>query len=82
MAVDGGGAHGTPLTLPSSVSGLSQTYLLRLVLTDAHGTEVSRNVYSLSTRPDTLDWDGTTWYHTPTTAAPTSRGSPRWHRSR
>ncbi|MFF8908361.1 glycoside hydrolase family 2 protein [Streptomyces olivaceoviridis] len=74
VAVDGGGAHGTPLTLPSSVSGLSQTYLLRLVLTDAHGTEVSRNVYWLSTRPDTLDWDGTTWYHTPTTSYADMKG--------
>ncbi|MEW2515913.1 sugar-binding domain-containing protein [Streptomyces sp. NPDC046870] len=68
VAVDGGGAHGTPLTLPSSVSGLARTYLLRLVLTDADGTEVSRNVYWLSTRPDTLNWNGTTWYHTPTTS--------------
>ncbi|MGW3464308.1 exo-beta-D-glucosaminidase, partial [Streptomyces olivaceoviridis] len=74
VAVDGGGAHGTPLTLPSSVSGLSRTYLLRLVLTDAHGTEVSRNVYWLSTRPDTLDWDGTTWYHTPTTSYADMKG--------
>ncbi|MES4892924.1 sugar-binding domain-containing protein [Streptomyces sp. NPDC096012] len=68
VAVDGDGAHATPLTLPSSVSGLSRTYLLRLVLTGPDGKEVSRNVYWLSTRPDTLDWNGTTWYYTPTTA--------------
>ncbi|MEV7814298.1 sugar-binding domain-containing protein [Streptomyces flaveolus] len=74
VAVDGDGAHGTPLTLPSSVSGLSRTYLLRLVLTDADGTEVSRNVYWLSTRPDTLDWNGTTWYHTPTTSYADMKG--------
>lgn len=74
VTVDGGGAHGTPLTLPSSVSGLSPTYLLRLVLTDADGTEVSRNVYWLSTRPDTLDWNGTTWYHTPTTSYADMKG--------
>ncbi|MEU6590148.1 exo-beta-D-glucosaminidase [Streptomyces sp. NPDC046881] len=67
VTVDGGGAHGATLTLPSSVAGLARTYLLRLVLTDADGTEVSRNVYWLSTRADTLDWNGTTWYHTPTT---------------
>ncbi|UFR06446.1 exo-beta-D-glucosaminidase [Streptomyces sp. Go40/10] len=67
VTVDGDGAHGTALTLPSSVSGLARTYLLRLVLTDADGTEVSRNVYWLSTRSDTLDWSGTTWYYTPTT---------------
>ncbi|MGW2035010.1 glycoside hydrolase family 2 protein [Streptomyces sp. NPDC001811] len=74
VAVDGGGAHGTPLTLPSSVSGLARTYLLRLVLTDADGREVSRNVYWLSTRPDTLDWNGTTWYHTPTTSYADMKG--------
>ncbi|MFI9248490.1 glycosyl hydrolase 2 galactose-binding domain-containing protein [Streptomyces sp. NPDC053069] len=68
LTVSGDGAHGTVLALPSSVSGLSSTYLLRLVLTDADGKEVSRNVYWLSTRPDTLDWNGTTWYYTPTTS--------------
>ncbi|WP_430382154.1 glycoside hydrolase family 2 protein [Streptomyces sp. P10-4] len=67
VTVEGDGAHGTALTLPSSVSGLARTYLLRLVLTDPDGTEVSRNVYWLSTRADTLDWSGTTWYYTPTT---------------
>jgi exo-1,4-beta-D-glucosaminidase len=67
VAVNGDGAHATPLTLPSSVSGLARTYLLRLVLTDADGKEVSRNVYWLSTEPDTLDWSNTTWYYTPTT---------------
>ncbi|MFG2602451.1 sugar-binding domain-containing protein [Streptomyces sp. NPDC048514] len=67
VAVGGDGAHAAPLTLPSSVSGLSRTYLLRLVLTGPDGKEVSRNVYWLSTRPDTLDWSGTTWYYTPTT---------------
>ncbi|MGW4564247.1 glycoside hydrolase family 2 protein [Streptomyces sp. NPDC004561] len=67
VSVSGDGAHATPLTLPSSVRGLSPTYLLRLVLTDPAGREVSRNVYWLSGRPDTLDWKGTTWYYTPTT---------------
>ncbi|MFI1760548.1 glycosyl hydrolase 2 galactose-binding domain-containing protein [Streptomyces sp. NPDC020800] len=68
VTVNGDGAHGTALTLPSSVSGLSATYLLRLTLTDADGKEVSRNVYWLSTKPDTLDWAKTDWYYTPTTA--------------
>ncbi|MFG2352322.1 sugar-binding domain-containing protein [Streptomyces sp. NPDC048521] len=67
VAVNGDGAHGTPLTLPSSVRGPARTYLLRLVLTDADGKEVSRNVYWLSTEPDTLDWSDSTWYYTPTT---------------
>ncbi|MER7837534.1 exo-beta-D-glucosaminidase [Streptomyces sp. NPDC096040] len=68
VSVKGDGAHTTALTLPTSVSGLSSTYLARLVLTDATGKEVSRNVYWLSTKPDTLDWAGTDWYHTPTTS--------------
>ncbi|GHI09934.1 exo-beta-D-glucosaminidase [Streptomyces cellostaticus] len=67
VAVNGDGAHRTALTLPSSVGGLSSTYLLRLTLSDADGKEVSRNVYWLSTRADTLDWAHTDWYHTPTT---------------
>ncbi|MGW2744048.1 glycoside hydrolase family 2 protein [Streptomyces sp. NPDC001450] len=67
MTVNGDGAHGTALTLPASVSGLSSTYLLRLTLTGADGREVSRNVYWLSTKADRLDWAKTTWYYTPTT---------------
>ncbi|MEU6144441.1 sugar-binding domain-containing protein [Streptomyces sp. NPDC047081] len=68
LKVSGDGAHSTALTLPASVSGLSTTYLLRLTLTDGSGREVSRNVYWLSTRPDTLDWANTDWYYTPTTS--------------
>lgn len=70
VKVSGGGAHSTALTLPSpsSVSGLSTTYLVRLTLTDASGKEVSRNVYWLSKKPDTLDWANTDWYYTPTTS--------------
>ncbi|MFE1313764.1 exo-beta-D-glucosaminidase [Streptomyces sp. NPDC058755] len=67
VTVNGDGAHGTALTLPASVSGLSSTYLLRLTLTGADGKEVSRNVYWLSTKADKLDWAKTDWYHTPTT---------------
>ncbi|MGQ4481885.1 glycoside hydrolase family 2 protein [Streptomyces sp. SAS_276] len=70
VKVSGGGAHSTALTLPtpSSVRGLSTTYLVRLTLTDASGKEVSRNVYWLSAKPDTLDWAHTDWYYTPTTS--------------
>ena len=68
VKVNGKGAHSTALTLPTSVTGLSTTYLVRLTLTDASGKEVSRNVYWLSTRPDTLDWAHTDWYYTPTTS--------------
>ncbi|MET7478362.1 exo-beta-D-glucosaminidase [Streptomyces sp. NPDC005648] len=74
VKVDGDGAHTTALTLPASVSGLPTTYLARLTLTDATGKEVSRNVYWLSTRPDTLDWAGTDWYYTPTTSYADLRG--------
>ncbi|WP_406369401.1 exo-beta-D-glucosaminidase [Streptomyces sp. NBC_00647] len=72
--VGGDGARTTALTVPSSVSGLPTTYLARLVLSDAGGKEVSRNVYWLSTRPDTLDWANTDWYYTPTTSYADLRG--------
>ncbi|WP_328550829.1 MULTISPECIES: glycoside hydrolase family 2 protein [unclassified Streptomyces] len=74
VKVSGDGAHSTALTLPASVSGLSTTYLVRLTLTDASGKEVSRNVYWLSTGPDTLDWAHTDWYYTPTTSYADLRG--------
>ncbi|GAA2461281.1 hypothetical protein GCM10010388_61150 [Streptomyces mauvecolor] len=62
------GASTTALTVPASVSGMSTTYLAKLVLSDGTGKEVSRNVYWLSARPDTLDYAHTDWFHTPTTA--------------
>ncbi|NUR02646.1 MAG: exo-beta-D-glucosaminidase [Streptomyces sp.] len=68
VKVGGDGAHSTAFTLPASVTGLASTYLVRLTLSDSSGKEVSRNVYWLSTRPDTLDWAHTDWYHTPTTS--------------
>ncbi|MFD9889976.1 sugar-binding domain-containing protein [Amycolatopsis sp. NPDC059027] len=67
LSVGGDGAKATALTIPS-VSGLSTTYLAKLVLTDGSGKEVSRNVYWLSTKADTLDWSKTDWYYTPTTS--------------
>ncbi|RPF30787.1 glycosyl hydrolase 2 galactose-binding domain-containing protein [Streptomyces sp. TLI_185] len=68
VKVSGDGAHSTALTLPTSVTGLASTYLARLTLSDSSGKEISRNVYWLSTRPDTLDWSHTDWYYTPTTS--------------
>ncbi|MGW3115649.1 glycosyl hydrolase 2 galactose-binding domain-containing protein [Streptomyces sp. NPDC001107] len=68
VKVSGDGAHSTALTLPASVTGLAATYLVRLTLSDSSGKEVSRNVYWLSARPDTLDWAHTDWYYTPTTS--------------
>lgn len=67
LSVGGDGAKTTALTIPA-VSGLSTTYLAKLVLTDPAGKEVSRNVYWLSTKADTLDWDNSDWYYTPTTS--------------
>jgi exo-1,4-beta-D-glucosaminidase len=52
------------LTVPK-IDGLSEVYFVKLMLRDAAGTTVSRNVYWLSTEPDLLDWDKSTWYHTP-----------------
>jgi exo-1,4-beta-D-glucosaminidase len=46
--------------------GLSTTYFVHLSLVDAEGRPVSSNFYWLSTKPDVLDWDNSTWYHTPT----------------
>jgi exo-1,4-beta-D-glucosaminidase len=51
-----------PLPAPD---GLSPAYFVVLTLDDATGGTVSRNVYWLSTRPETLAWDQTQWYHTP-----------------
>ncbi|MFF1820198.1 carbohydrate-binding protein [Kribbella sp. NPDC058245] len=67
VTVPGDGGKATALTIPA-VSGLSTTYLAKLVLTNSSGTEVSRNVYWLSTKADTLDWNSTDWYYTPTTS--------------
>ncbi len=51
-------------TLPQP-AGLSTTYFVRLLLKDAAGNVVDRNVYWLSTKADTLNYGGSTWYHTP-----------------
>jgi exo-1,4-beta-D-glucosaminidase len=51
-------------TLPQP-SGLSTTYFTRLLLKDASGKVVDRNVYWLSTKADTLDYGGSDWYFTP-----------------
>ncbi len=46
--------------------GLTITYFVSLTLEDSSGKVVSRNFYWLSTKPETLDWDKSTWYYTPT----------------
>ena len=53
------------LTLPE-VANLSPTYFLQLTLSDAAGKVVGSNFYWLSTKPETLDWEKSTWWVTPT----------------
>ena len=48
------------------IAHLSSTYFVSLVLEDPSGHAVSRNFYWLSSKPETLDWDKSTWYYTPT----------------
>jgi len=48
------------------IEGLSTTYFLKLALEDSAGKLVSSNLYWLSTKPETLDWEKSTWYYTPT----------------
>ncbi len=48
------------------IEGLSTTYFLKLALEDSAGRLVSSNLYWLSTKPETLDWEKSTWYYTPT----------------
>ncbi|TDD48215.1 carbohydrate-binding protein [Kribbella antibiotica] len=67
VTVPGDGGKVTPITI-GTPAGLSTTYLAKLVLTNSSGVEVSRNVYWLSTKADTLDWNNTDWYYTPTTS--------------
>jgi exo-1,4-beta-D-glucosaminidase len=53
------------LTLPE-ITDLSPTYFLRLTLTDGSGKVVGSNFYWLSTKTETLDWEKSTWWVTPT----------------
>ena len=48
------------------VAGVNGVYFVALDLSDAAGKQVSRNFYWLSTAPETLDWERSDWYHTPT----------------
>ena len=52
-------------TIPP-IEGLSSTYFVYLELQEPSDEPVSRNFYWLSTAPETLDWDKSTWYVTPT----------------
>ncbi len=53
------------LALPQ-IDGLSPTYFLALRLEDSSGKLVGSNFYWLSDKPETLDWEKSNWYTTPT----------------
>jgi len=55
------------LTLPG-IAGLSPTYFVVLRLQDSSGKMVGSNLYWLSTKPETLDWEKSNWYTTPTSS--------------
>jgi len=48
------------------ISDLSPTYFLVLRLQDASGKLVGSNFYWLSAKPETIDWDKSNWWMTPT----------------
>jgi exo-1,4-beta-D-glucosaminidase len=48
------------------IQGLTTTYFVRLTLADSRGKPVSSNFYWLSTKPEVLNWEKSTWYYTPT----------------
>ncbi len=53
------------VTVPA-LEGLSTTWFLHLRLEDSSDDLVSENFYWLSTAPETLEWEKSTYYHTPT----------------
>ncbi|HUA82005.1 MAG TPA: glycoside hydrolase family 2 TIM barrel-domain containing protein [Dyella sp.] len=67
QGIDLAGNHTQQLATLPALTGLSRTYFIELELASADGKPVSRNVYWLSTQPDTLDWAHSNWYLTPVT---------------
>ena len=55
------------LSLPE-IPDLSATYFLVLRLEDAGGKLVGSNFYWLSAKPETVDWEKSVWYTTPTSS--------------
>jgi len=60
----GGNASVRAFTLPK-LADLPTTYFLRLTLEDGNHRQISVNSYWLSTKPDVLDFDKSTWNITP-----------------
>ncbi|GAC1508302.1 MAG: carbohydrate-binding protein [Terriglobales bacterium] len=52
-------------TLPE-VDGLSPAYFVVLRIEDSTGKQVGSNFYWVSTKPETVDWEKSNWYTTPT----------------
>jgi exo-1,4-beta-D-glucosaminidase len=48
------------------IHDLSPTYFLRFTVQDSAGKVVGSNFYWISTSPETLDWEKSNWYMTPT----------------
>lgn len=67
LGIDLAGNHAQSLLELPAVTGLSTVYFIELELASAEGKPVSRNVYWLSMRRDTLDWAKSNWYLTPVT---------------
>jgi exo-1,4-beta-D-glucosaminidase len=67
QGIDLAGNHTRSLTTLPNIAKLSPVYFIELDLASSDGTPVSRNVYWLSTRQDTLDWPHSNWYLTPVT---------------
>ncbi len=55
----------TQIVQITQIPDLSATYFLDLRLTDTNGKALSTNFYWLSTHPDVLNMDSSTWYVTP-----------------
>lgn len=53
-------------TIPEATT-LKEAAFLRLILSDAKGKILSRNVYWVAPTVDKLDWDSSTWFYTPVT---------------
>lgn len=52
------------LSLSNELKNMTDVIFLRLTLSEGGG-ELSRNVYWLAKTIDTLDWEDSSWYHTP-----------------
>ena len=63
--LDAGADSSTRVFTIPELEGVSGTYFVGLTLEDS-GKTASRNFYWLSAKPETLDWEKSDWYHTPT----------------